>query len=65
MKTAAFMKKVIMIFDCRIKLWDFKQVLQKGALRSFYWERSLTCLCTEAEIELARYAYNAKVEEVK
>ncbi|MDB5205732.1 MAG: hypothetical protein JWR72_807 [Flavisolibacter sp.] len=59
------MRKVKIVFDCRIKLWDFKQVFKKSVLQTILWKRSLTCLCTETEIELARHAYNARVEEVK
>jgi hypothetical protein len=59
------MVKVTIIFDCRIKLWEFKQVLHRKVLRTIFWKRSITCFCTEAEIELARLAYHARIEEAK
>ena len=59
------MKKYIIVFNCRLKLWDFKQILSNGVLQTILWKRSITCVCTEEEIELALHAYDAKVEEVK
>ena len=59
------MKKVKIIFNSLIELWDFKQVLPKSVLQTMCMKRSLTCLCSEAEIELAIHAYHAKVEEIK
>jgi hypothetical protein len=58
------MIKVRIVFDCRVKLWDFKQVLCRSVLCTIFWKRSIICLCTEAEIQLARHAYDAKVEEI-
>ena len=59
------MKKVKIVFSNLIELWDFKGVLPKAVIKTMCMKRSLMCLCTEAEIELATYAYHAKVEEVQ
>lgn len=59
------MMKVKIVFNCRLKLWDFKQVIQKRVVHMLLWKRSLICLCSESEIEIARHAYNAKIEEIK
>ena len=61
-KTAAFMKKVKIVFNCLLNLWDYKQILQKNVLQTIFFQRSLICFCTESEIELAINAYHARVE---
>lgn len=55
------MIKVKIVFPSLFQLWDFKQVFRKRVLQTFCWRRSLICLCSESEIELAIHAYNAKV----
>ena len=59
------MVKVKIIFNCRLKLWDFRQIIQKRVLQVILWKRSLICLCSETEIQIALHAYNARVEVVK
>lgn len=58
------MIKVRIVFASLFELWEFKQVLRKSVLQTFCMKRSLTCMCTEAEIELAIHAYHAQVEEI-
>ena len=65
MKTAAFMIKVKIVFATLFELWDYRGIVSRRVLETMCWKRSITCLCTEAEIELARNAYHAKVEEIK
>jgi hypothetical protein len=58
------MMKVRIVFTCRVKLWDFKQVFHQRVLQIILWKRSLICLCSETEIEIAKHGYNARVEAV-
>ena len=55
------MKKVKIVFPSLLQLWDFKQLFRKRVLKTFCLRRSLICLCSESEIELAIHAYNARV----
>lgn len=56
------MTKVKIVFPSLFELWDFKQMFRNRVLKTICLRRSLICLCSEAEIELAIYAYKAKVE---
>lgn len=49
------------VFPSLLKLWDFKQVFRKRVLKTLCLRRSLICLCSDSEIELAIHAYDAKV----
>lgn len=55
------MIKVKIIFPSLFQLWDFKQIFRRRVLQTIFWRRSLVCLCSESEIELAICAYEAKV----
>lgn len=55
------MVKVKIVFPSLLQFWDFKQIFRKRVLQTRCWRRSLVCLCSESEIELAIHAYNAKV----
>jgi hypothetical protein len=61
MKMVAFMMKVRIVFPTLLQLWDFKQIFRKRVLKTSCLKRSLICVCSEAEIELAIHGYNAKV----
>jgi len=61
----AFMIKVTIVFTSLLRLWDYKGILNKRLVQTKFTKRSLTCFCTEAEIELARHAYHASVEEMQ
>ncbi len=58
------MMKVKIVFPSLFQLWDFKQMFRRRVLKTACWRRSLICLCSEAEIELAIHAYDAKVVSV-
>ncbi len=55
------MTKVRIVFPSLFQLWDFKQVFRESVLQTICRKRSLVCLCSEALIELAVYAYEADV----
>lgn len=60
----AVMVKVRIIFPSLFELWDFKQVFRSNVLKTICRRRSLVCLCSDALIELAVYAYKANVVQV-
>lgn len=55
------MVKVRLVFPSLFQLWDFKQVFRTSVLKTICSKRSLVCLCSDALLELAVHAYNAKV----
>ncbi len=57
------MMRVTIVFNSLLKLWDFKQLLQRRPVRTNVFRKLIVCDCTEAEISLAQFAYAAKVEE--
>lgn len=59
------MMRVNLIFTSLLKLWDFKQLLRQRPIRMNVFKKVITCDCTEAEISLAQFAYEAKVEEIR
>lgn len=58
------MSKVRIVFPSLFMLWEFKQVFRKTVVKTLFFRRSLVCVCTESQIELAIHAYNAKVTVV-
>jgi hypothetical protein len=56
------MTKVNIVFTSLLKLWDFRLLLLRRPVRTNIWKKVITCDCTEGEITLARYAYEARVE---
>ena len=59
------MIKVKIEFTSLFDLWNYKGFVNKRVHQTLIWNRSLTCLCTEAETELARHAYHANVQEIR
>lgn len=55
------MAKVLIVFPSILMLWDFKIVFYKSVVQNFCFRRSLVCLCTQEQIDLAVQAYGAKV----
>lgn len=53
-----------MAFTSLLKLLDFRLLLKKRPIKINFRKRILTCDCTESEINLAQYAYQARVEEI-
>ncbi len=58
------MTHVTMEFASFFELWDFRQLVTSHIIKTAILKHTLCCHCTEAEIELAIYAYGAKVTAI-
>ncbi|HEY1023332.1 MAG TPA: hypothetical protein VGE06_13525 [Flavisolibacter sp.] len=54
--------KVTIAFPSILKLWSFKQILQKRPILTNLRKKRITCTCSEEEIHLATCLYRGKVE---
>ncbi|MDQ3278463.1 MAG: hypothetical protein M3Q06_09060 [Bacteroidota bacterium] len=54
--------KVTIAFPSILKLWSFKHILYKRPIQTNIIKKRITCICTEEEINLATFVYQAKVE---
>jgi len=53
--------RVQLVFNSFFKLWNFRQLCNRKKLKINFKTRSLIGECSEAEMELAIYAYEASV----
>ena len=59
------MKKVHLVFPSLFNVWSFKQSFRHSIVQTTFYKRSLVCFYSEALIELAENAYEAKVIAVE
>lgn len=59
------MRKVRLQFPSLFNVWSFKQSFRQNVVQSTFSKRSLVCLYSEALVELAEHAYEAKVIAVE
>lgn len=57
--------RVQLVFNSFFKLWYFRQLRNRKKLKVNLKTCSLTGDCSEAELELAMYAYEASVKREK
>lgn len=57
------MTRVTIVFTSLLKLWDFRLLLRTKPVQTSLRKKFITCDCTEAEINLATYAYEARIED--
>jgi hypothetical protein len=62
---SAVMRKVRLQFPSLFHIWSFKQSFRQSVVQSTLGKRSLICLYSEALVELAEHAYEAKVVAVE
>ncbi|HJW15877.1 MAG TPA: hypothetical protein VJ499_02100 [Flavisolibacter sp.] len=54
------MKKVTLIFTTPYNLWQFKQYVRASSCEVNLAKMTLTCFCSDADIELAIRLFHAK-----
>jgi hypothetical protein len=56
--------RVQLVFNSFFKLWYFKQIVNDKNFKTSLKNCSISGECTESEITLAVYAYQARVKEI-
>ena len=55
------MKKVTFKFPSAQFLWQYKQSIESHSIEANMHDLTLSCVCSDAEIELAMNRFNAKI----